>query len=107
MNESAKASLPFWQNWSGNIKHVAPTHGASYYFTPTNLTELKAVLAEAKPHGVTVRASGQRHSQPPLVVGDNRNHPPLKPTCYLVDMSCYVDVGANGIDWGPATIRSP
>jgi FAD/FMN-containing dehydrogenase len=101
MNESAKTPLPFWQNWSGNIKHVAPTDGANYYFTPTNLTELKAVLAEAKKNGVTVRVSGQRHSQSPLVASDNRNNPPQKPDSYLVDMSCYVDVGDKGIALGP------
>jgi FAD/FMN-containing dehydrogenase len=101
MNESANAPLPFWQNWSGNIKHVAPTDGANYYFTPTNLTELKAVLADARKNGVTVRVSGQRHSQSPLVASDNRNKPPQKPDSYLVDMSCYVDVGDNGIALGP------
>ncbi len=101
MNTSGNAPLPFWQNWTGNIKHVAPTNGATYYFAPTNLTELKAVLAEAKQNGVTVRASGQRHSQPPLVADDNRNHPPQKPDSYLIDMSCYVDVGTSGIELGP------
>ena len=50
---------------------------------------------------MTVRASGQRHSQPPLVADDNRNDPPQKPKSYLVDMSCYVDVGENGIELGP------
>ena len=51
MNESVKSNLPFWQNWSGNIRHVSPADGANYYFTPTNLTELKAVLAAAKQKG--------------------------------------------------------
>ncbi len=101
MSDSAHAPLPFWQNWSGNIKHVAPTNGAKYYFTPTGLTELKAVLAEAKQKGVTVRVSGQRHSQPPLVADDNRNNPPPEPNSYLVDMSCYIAVGDNGIALGP------
>ncbi|MEP7310613.1 MAG: D-arabinono-1,4-lactone oxidase [Acidobacteriota bacterium] len=101
MNESATAHPPFWQNWSGNLKHVSPTDGAKYYFTPTNLTELKAVLAEARQKGVTVQASGQRHSQPPLVADDNRHDPPRAPNAYLVDMSCYVDVGAHGIELGP------
>jgi FAD/FMN-containing dehydrogenase len=101
MSEPANAIPPFWQNWTGNIKFVAPTDGANYYFTPTNLTELKAVLAEAKQKGVTVRVSGQHHSQPPLVADDNRNAPPPKPTSYVVDMSCYVDVGSNGIELGP------
>jgi len=101
MNDSAKTRLPFWQNWSGNIRHVAPTGGANYYFAPTNLAALKAVLAEASQHGVTVRASGQRHSQPPLVADDNRSSPPREPKSYLVDMSCYVDVGDRGIELGP------
>ena len=60
-------SAPTWGNWSGNIVHVPPTNGANYYFRPTNLVELKSVLADAVIKGVTVRVSGQRHSQPPLV----------------------------------------
>jgi hypothetical protein len=44
-----------------------PTNGANYYFTPTNLSVLQLVLADAAKLGVTVRVSGQRHSQPPLV----------------------------------------
>jgi len=101
MNESMTQSLPFWQNWTGNIKHLAPNNGAQYYFTPKNLTDLKAVLAAAKQNGVTVHASGQRHSQTPLVANDNRNNPPPAPNTYLIDMSCYVDVGENGIALGP------
>lgn len=97
----ASSGPPFWQNWSGNIKHLAPTDGAPYYFSPTNLSELKAVLAQAKQNGVTVHASGQRHSQPPLVADDNRNNPTAAPKAYLVDMSCYVDVGDGGIAPGP------
>ncbi|HEX3476402.1 MAG TPA: D-arabinono-1,4-lactone oxidase [Kofleriaceae bacterium] len=94
-------SAPTWQNWSGNIRHVPPTDGEHYYFTPKHLTELMAVVADARQRGVTVRASGQRHSQPPLVADDNRSAPPPKPRSYLVDMSCYVDVGDNGIALGP------
>jgi len=101
MSQPASANPPFWQNWTGNIKHLSPAGGANYYFTPTNLAELRAVLAEAKQKGVTVQASGQRHSQPPLVADDNRNHPPRAPNAYLVDMSCFVDVGAHGIALGP------
>jgi hypothetical protein len=101
MDPSPKSNPPFWQNWSGNLKYVAPTDGATYYFTPTNLTELKAVLTQARQNGVTVRVSGQRHSQPPLVADDNRNNPPPTAQSYLVDMSCYVDVGDNGIELGP------
>jgi FAD/FMN-containing dehydrogenase len=94
-------SAPTWQNWSGNIQFVPPTDGEQFYFTPTNLAELQAVLAAAQQKGVTVRVSGQRHSQPPLVADDNRTAPPPTATCYLVDMSCYVDVGDNGIALGP------
>jgi FAD/FMN-containing dehydrogenase len=101
MTNLSDGSSPTWQNWSGNIQHVPPTDGEQYYFTPTNLTELKAVLAAAQQKKVTVRVSGQRHSQPPLVTDDNRTSPPPTATCYLVDMSCYVDVGDNGIALGP------
>ena len=94
-------SAPTWWNFSGNIEHLPPTGGQQYYFTPKNLADLQAVLTAAKQDGVTVRVSGQRHSQPPLVTDDNRNAPPPAPTSYLVDMSCYVDVGDNGIALGP------
>src|SRR5271166_3440722 len=85
----ASPLAPKWGNWSGNIVHESPTNGANYYFRPTNLVELKSVLADAVTMGVTVRASGQRHSQPPLVTNDNRGAVPPLPTTYLVDMSCY------------------
>jgi len=104
MNQNANppaGSSPTWQNWSGNIQHLPPTDGGQYYFVPTNLTELKAVLVAAQQNGVTVRVSGQRHSQPPLVADDNRTAPPPQATDYLVDMSCYVDVGDQGIALGP------
>lgn len=103
MTQSATApgSAPTWQNWSGNVQHVPPTDGEQYYFTPTNLDELKSVLTTAQQKGLTVRVSGQRHSQPPLVANDNRTAPPPQPDCYLVDMSCYIDVGTNGIALGP------
>ena len=90
-----------WENWSGNLQHKPPTDGDGYYFTPTTLDELKAVLTTAKALGATVRASGQRHSQPPLVVDDNRNNPPAKPDTLVVDMSCYIDIGESGIELGP------
>jgi len=90
-----------WENWSGNLLHKPPTDGQGYYFVPTNLNELKAVLAEAKALGITVRVSGQRHSQPPLVADDNRNNPPAKPNTLLVDMSCYIDISTTGIEIGP------
>src|SRR3954471_678845 len=101
MSNTSSSARPYWQNWSGNVRHVPPTDGEEYYFTPKTLDELKAVLAQAKQKGVTVHASGQRHSQPPLVADENRNAPTQTPSTYLVDMSCYVDVGDNGIALGP------
>ena len=70
-------STPVWRNWSGNLLHNPAADGVKYYFTPTNLAELKSALAEAaKVPGATVRVSGQRHSQPPLVVDDDRDVAP-------------------------------
>ncbi len=91
-------SAPTWQNWSGNLVHEPSTNGANYYFRPTNLIELKSVLTDAVTKGVTVRVSGQRHSQPPLVTNDNRGAVSPQPTTYLVDMSCYADLGPEGKD---------
>lgn len=45
-----------------------------------------------------MRASGQRHSQPALVTNDNRAAVPSKPTTYLVDLSCYADLGPSNKD---------
>lgn len=101
MSNTSPNGLPYWQNWSGNVRHLPPTDGEQYYFTPKNLDELKTALAQAKQKGVTIHASGQRHSQPPLVADDNRSAPTQTPNTYLVDMSCYVDVGDNGIALGP------
>ena len=86
-------SAPTWQNWSGNLVHQPATDGAKYYFMPTNLAELQSVLADAKAKGVTLRVTGQRHSQSPLVVDDNRDALPQTTKSYLVDMSCYKDLG--------------
>jgi FAD/FMN-containing dehydrogenase len=94
----ASPSAPTWGNWSENIVHEPPTNGANYYFRPTNLVELKSVLADAVTKGVTVRVSGQRHSQPPLVINDNRGGVLPLPTTYLVDMSCYADLGPGSKD---------
>ena len=88
-------SAPVWTNWTGNLVHEPPTNGANYYFRPTNLAELKSVLTDAAAKRVTVRASGQRHSQPPLVTNDNRGAVPPTATTYLVDMSCYSDLGPD------------
>src|SRR5437660_5920278 len=111
-NESGTSpSAPKWSNWSGNIVHEPPANGANYYFTPTNLVELKSVLAAAVTKGVTVRVSGQRHSQSALVTDDNRGAVPPLPTTYLVDMSCYADLGPGNKDLmvlgpGPNQVRS-
>src|SRR5262245_19190586 len=99
------AKSPTWGNWSGNIVHEPPTNGENYYFRPTNLADLKSVVAGALAKGVTLRVSGQRHSQPPLVAADNRGAVPPSPTTYLVDMSCYADLGQSNQDQmvlGPA-----
>jgi FAD binding domain/D-arabinono-1,4-lactone oxidase len=84
---------PTWGNWTGNIVHQPPTNGANYYFMPDNIAELKSILADAVTKGIPVRVSGQRHSQPPLVTNDNRGAVPAQPTTYLIDMSCYADLG--------------
>jgi hypothetical protein len=89
----ASPTSPTWGNWSGNLVHEPPANGENYYFRPTSPADLNAVLAAAKAQGVTVRVSGQRHSQPPLVADDNRSAVPPSPTTYLVDMSCYADLG--------------
>ena len=87
-------SAPVWRNWSGNLVHQPASDGVKYYFTPTNLAELKSALVEAaKAPGATVRVSGQRHSQPPLVVDDDRGAAP-QTKAFLIDMSCYKDLGS-------------
>lgn len=91
----APPSAPIWRNWSGNLVHQPAMDGADYYFTPTNLSELQQVLAEAKKAGVTIRVSGQRHSQPPLVLEDSGDTPPPATKTYIVDLSCYCDLGTN------------
>jgi FAD/FMN-containing dehydrogenase len=102
MAQSGNAGMrTTWENWSGNLQHKPPTDGEGYYYKPTTPTELKAVLTTAKALGATVRVSGQRHSQPPLVADDNRNNPPAKPDTLVVDMSCYVDIGESGVALGP------
>ena len=91
-------SAPTWQNWSGNLVHKPASDGGKYYFAPTNLTELKSVLTQvSKVKGAIIRVSGQRHSQPPLVAEDNRAAVPQTTKTYLVDMSCYADLGPDRI----------
>ena len=92
---SVLPSSPEWKNWSENLVYK-PVDGEIYYYAPENLAELKSVLADAARKGVTVRVSGQRHSQPPLVVDDNRGAPPAAAKSWLVDLSCYADLGAGG-----------
>jgi FAD/FMN-containing dehydrogenase len=95
-------SAPTWQNWSGNLVHKPASDGGKYYFAPTNLTELKSVLTQvSKVRGAIIRVSGQRHSQPPLVAEDNRAAVPQTTKTYLVDMSCYADLGPARIALGP------
>src|SRR5262249_39611322 len=88
-------SSPTWQNWSQNLVSLPPANGAPYYFTPRTRADLQAVITAAVAAGVTVRVSGQRHSQPPLVIDDRRTSGPATPDTYLVDLSCYADLG-NG-----------
>jgi len=95
---NASASAPTWSNWSGNLVYEPPTNGANYYFTPNTVADLQGVLAAAAKQGVSVRVSGQRHSQPPLVINDDRGAVPQAPTTFLIDMSCYADLGASGTD---------
>ena len=87
-------SRPTWTNWTENIVHQPPTDGSNYYFAPNTLSELKAVLQQAITDKAVLRVSGQRHSQPPLVISANALVPGAKN--YLVDLSCYADLGPNG-----------
>jgi hypothetical protein len=75
-----------WQNWAGNLSSSYTT-----YATPSNLAELQQVVKNAAASGQTVRVSGQRHSQPPLVANSSDGN-----SIVLVDLSCYADLGANG-----------
>lgn len=89
-------SAPTWMNWSKNLVHLPPTDGENYYFTPTSRAELQQIVTNAAAGGITLGVSGQRHSQPPLVINDNRGDVPANPRAFLVDMSCYADLGPNG-----------
>ena len=106
-NAIPSPSAPTWQNWTGNLVHKPASDGVNYYFAPTSLSDLKSALAQvAKIPGAIIRVSGQRHSQPPLVADDNRNAVPAKTTEFLVDMSCYRDLGPGqnqSIVLGPGT----
>jgi FAD/FMN-containing dehydrogenase len=62
---------------------------------PANLSQLQTIVKQAAAAGgVTLRTSGQRHSQTPLVAADNRSG--AVPTTWLVDLSCYADLGPGG-----------
>jgi len=91
---SVPHSSPKWTNWSQNLVHN-PINGEIYYYSPRNLAELKTVLEVAAKNGKIVRVSGQRHSQTPLVVDDNRGASPTTAKNWLVDLSCYADLGAG------------
>ena len=72
-----------WRNWAQNIVHTMSIDG-EYYFSPTNLVELQAIVSQAVLAGATVRVSGQRHAQPALVAEDNRLAPnPARWLCLL------------------------
>jgi FAD/FMN-containing dehydrogenase len=87
--------VPPWNNWAENIVHSFS--GSDAYYVPTTLTQLQTIVKNAAAaSGVTLRTSGQRHSQPPLVAADNRAVTGPPPTTWLVDLSCYADLGPNG-----------
>ncbi len=88
-------SNPIWTNWTKNIVHQPPPSVSYYYFAPSNLSELQAVLQKAVADKAVLRVSGQRHSQPPLVI-DSSPTSSTGAVNYLVDMSCYADLGPNG-----------
>lgn len=95
-----------WRNWAQNVVHTLTVDG-QYYFTPKSRAELQAVVSQAAAAKASLRVSGQRHSQPPLVTDDNRTAP--DPTRWLVDLSCYADLGPNGdqtivLDAGAGTV---
>jgi hypothetical protein len=81
-----------WHNWSGNLSYTPP-QGSQFLFMPSNAQELSAVLAQAVAAGKQVRVSGQRHSQPPLVADASSQS---ANTLFLIDMSCYADLGPGG-----------
>lgn len=95
MSNSIPNPEPVWQNWSGNIVYTPPSGSV---FTPANAAELQAILGQATQARVGVRVSGQRHSQPPLVTADNRSAADASAPVYLIDMSCYADLGPRQTD---------
>ena len=53
-----------------------------------------AIACQAKASGKRLRVSGQRHSQPPLVVGTNAtaSTDPVDSDVCVVDLRCYSDL---------------
>lgn len=84
-----------WRNWAQNIVRVMSIDG-EHYFSPKSRDELRQVVLAAAQAGATVRVSGQRHAQPPLVTEDNRATP--DPLSWLIDLSCYRDLGSDGTE---------
>ena len=82
-------SAPVWRNWTQDLEHLPAEDGKPYYFSPTTRDELREVVLRAASEGVSIRVSGQRHSQPPLVANDNRHDPAQTARLWLVDLSCY------------------
>jgi len=91
-------SNPEWKNWTEDLVRKPSPSGGYYYFSPTNRAELKKIVLEAKTANVKLRVSGQRHSQPPLVAEDDRDSPAYNATIWLVDLSCYADLGTDGTE---------
>jgi FAD/FMN-containing dehydrogenase len=88
-------SAPEWANWCGDLVYAPISDGPNYYFSPTTRAELQTILAK-RPTGMKVRVSGQRHSQAPLVLPDNRTTPPEAASTWVIDLSCYADLGPEG-----------
>eukprot|EP00978_Attheya_sp_CCMP212_P039515 scaffold206328_cov69-Attheya_sp.AAC.1 len=87
-----KASKREWENWSRNLRYLPPKSG-KYMFAPRTQAELIKVLSDARKQNVKVRVSGQRHSQPPLVIHDNTvSGRSNKPDIFLIDLSYYADL---------------
>jgi FAD/FMN-containing dehydrogenase len=85
-----------WQNWSQNLVQALPS---DCYFNPRSRSELQDVVRRARSAGVKLRVSGQRHSQSPLVVEENRGGASAtSKRTWLVDLSCYADLGPNGTE---------
>ena len=92
---SAQAVSAAWKNWSGNIQYAPLTLGQNY-FQPANRASLEDIVRRAAAAGATLRVSGQRHAQPPLVVHDTRAgaEAPTR-SIWLVDLACYADLGPH------------